>query len=80
MRDCPILSTVKQNPRALAAMKRVLVAQVSNDDASDLVAALSEYDDTSTTEEGTCVETVSENPEDDSDIEDDQDFHQAGHQ
>lgn len=80
VRDCPILSTVKQNPRALAAMKRALVAQVSNDDASDLVAALSEYDDTSTTEEGTCVETVSENPEDDSDIEDDQDFHQAGHQ
>ena len=80
VRDCPILSTVKKNPRALATMKRALVAQVSNDDASNLVAALTETDDRSATEEGTCDETMSDAPEDDSDMEEERDFHLAGQQ
>ena len=61
-------------------MKRALVAQVSNDDASNLVAALTETDDRSATEEGTCDETMSDAPEDDSDMEEERDFHLAGQQ
>ena len=61
-------------------MKRALVAQVTEDDSAALVAALTEADDTSATEEGSCADTMDDNPEDDSVMGEEQDFLQAGQQ
>ena len=61
-------------------MKQALVVQVTEDDSVALVAALTEADDTSATEEGSCAETMDDSPEDDSIMDEEQDFLQAGQQ
>ena len=56
------------------------LSQVTEDDSAALMAALTDANDTSATKEGSCADTMDDSPEDDSIMDEEQDFLQAGQQ